>query len=169
MRPIYNKVIGTCASVLMVSCQQDIPMVSLGVDSQYRIERMRKLILRPEFTGEAYRWTMKDSEGADSTVSTEREFIFVAEKPGTYALRLDIIDAQNPVTQEVEINVEEESVAYSRYITEVYEYRPAPGQFVNIMPLYEEGDTEEDMCRKARESISGTNDIMISLGGSSKY
>lgn len=55
MRPIYNKVIGTCASVLMVSCQQDIPMVSLGVDSQYRIERMRKLILRPEFTGEAYR------------------------------------------------------------------------------------------------------------------
>lgn len=94
MRPIYNKVIGTCASVLMVSCQQDIPMVSLGVDSQYRIERMRKLILRPEFTGEAYRWTLKDSEGADSTVSTEREFIFVAEKPGTYALRLDIIDAQ---------------------------------------------------------------------------
>ena len=140
-------------------------MVSLGVDSQYRIERMRKLILRPEFTGEAYRWTLKDSEGADSTVSTEREFIFVAEKPGTYALRLDIIDAQNPVMQEVEINVEEESVAYSRYITEVYEYCPAPGQFVNIMPLYEEGDTEEDMCRKARESISGTNDIMISLGG----
>ena len=169
MRPIYNKVIGTCASVLMVSCQQDIPMVSLGVDSQYRIERMRKLILRPEFTGEAYRWTMKDSGGADSTVSTEREFIFVAEKPGTYALRLDIIDAQNPVTQEVEINVEEESVAYSRYITEVYEYCPAPGQFVNIMPLYEEGDTEEDMCRKARESISGTNDIMISLGGYGGY
>ena len=94
-------------------------MVSLGVDSQYRIERMRKLILRPEFTGEAYRWTMKDSGGADSTVSTEREFIFVAEKPGTYALRLDIIDAQNPVMQEVEINVDEESVAYSRYITEV--------------------------------------------------
>ena len=169
MRPIYNKVIGACASVLMVSCQQDIPMVSLGVDSQYRIERMRKLILRPEFTGEAYRWTMKDSEGADSTVSTEREFIFVAEKPGTYALRLDIIDAQNPVMQEVEINVEEESVAYSRYITEVYEYCPAPGQFVNIMPLYEEGDTEEDMCRKARESISGTNDIMISLGGYGGY
>ena len=82
MRPIYNKVIGTCASVLLASCQQDIPMVSLGVDSQYRIERMRKLILRPEFTGEAYRWTMKDSGGADSTVSTEREFIFVAEKAG---------------------------------------------------------------------------------------
>ena len=97
------------------------------------------------------------------------EFIFVAEKPGTYALRLDIIDAQNPVMQEVEINVEEESVAYSRYITEVYEYCPAPGQFVNIMPLYEEGDTEEDMCRKARESISGTNDIMISLGGYGGY
>lgn len=139
MRPIYNKVIGTCASILMVSCQQDIPMVSLGVDSQYRIERMRKLILRPEFTGEAYRWTMKDSEGADSTVSTEREFIFVAEKPGTYALRLDIIDAQNPVTQEVEINVEEESVAYSRYITEVYEYCPAP-------------DSSSTSCRSMRKA-----------------
>lgn len=83
--------------------------------------------------------------------------------------KFSLIDAQNPVTQEVEINVDEESVAYSRYITEVYEYRPAPGQFVNIMPLYEEGDTEEDMCRKARESISGTNDIMISLGGYGGY
>ena len=154
---------------LLCECGQDIPMVSLGVNSQYRIDRMKKLILHPEFTGDAYRWTMKDRCGQDSLVSTDRDFIFVAATPGTYHLRLDIENASDPVCQEVEIIVEEEAVAYSRYITQVHEYRPAPGQFVGIMPLYEEGDTEEDMRVKAQENISGTNDIMISLGGFGGY
>ena len=37
------------------------------------------------------------------------------------------------------------------------------------MPRYEEGDTYETILQKAEESISGTNDIMISLGGYGGY
>jgi len=62
-----------------------------------------------------------------------------------------------------------EEIEYSPYIARVYEYNPAPGQFVNKMPEYEEGDTYADMTRKAEESISGTNDIMITLGGYGGY
>ena len=31
----------------------------------------------------------------------------------------------------------------SPYMTKVLEFRPAPGQFINELPEYEEGDTEE--------------------------
>ncbi len=30
----------------------------------------------------------------------------------------------------------------------VYTYQPAPGQFVNLLPAYADGDTSDDMCRK---------------------
>jgi hypothetical protein len=63
----------------------------------------------------------------------------------------------------------EEQVAYSPYISRVLEYNPAPGQFVNTMPMYELGDTYETMRRKAEESISGTNNTLISLGAWGGY
>lgn len=55
------------------------------------------------------------------------------------------------------------------YIAKVFEYRPAPGQFVNVLPFYFPGDTEEDMIRKCEESICGTSDVCISLGGFGGY
>jgi hypothetical protein len=155
-------------SLLLSSCKEEIPLVNLGIDDLYAVERMKKLILHPEFPGQ-YEWSMPDTNGNDSLVSTERDYIFVAENPGEYALKLKIIDPVNPVEHVTKIVVWEEQVAYSRYITQVYEYRPAPGQFVNTMPEYVNGDTEETMCKKARESLSGTNDVMVSLGGFGGY
>lgn len=57
----------------------------------------------------------------------------------------------------------------SPYINKVYDYLPAPGQFVNTMPEYEEGDTKEDIIRKAEESITGDEKGMVSLGGYGGY
>ena len=62
-----------------------------------------------------------------------------------------------------------DALAQSPYINKVYEYRPAPGQFVNKMPLYEEGDTEETMAAKATASIANDNQEVISLGGFGGY
>ena len=44
----------------------------------------------------------------------------------------------------------------------VIDYSPAPGQFVNVIPEYEEGDTRETMNAKATKSLC--NGDMISLG-----
>ncbi len=44
----------------------------------------------------------------------------------------------------------------------VIDYSPAPGQFINQIPEYTEGDTPEIMCRKATELLN--NGDMISLG-----
>ena len=57
----------------------------------------------------------------------------------------------------------------SRYISKVYEFVPAPGQFVNKLPDYDKGDTHEDICLKVLEAIGGENSSMISLGGYGGY
>lgn len=57
----------------------------------------------------------------------------------------------------------------SPYVTRVLDYLPAPGQFVNTMPAYEEGDTQETMNRKVLEAIGGNRRGLISLGGYGGY
>lgn len=60
--------------------------------------------------------------------------------------------------------------AVSPYINKVYEYRPAPGQFVNVYPEYESGDDAAAMAEKAGEQLCGDkNPGMISLGGYGGY
>ncbi len=57
----------------------------------------------------------------------------------------------------------------SPYITKVFEYVPAPGQFVNDMPKYEDGDTQEIMNAKVLEAIGNDNRGMITLGSYGGY
>lgn len=58
---------------------------------------------------------------------------------------------------------------FSPYITRVFEYCPAPGQFINQLPKYEVGDTPETMAKKAEVAIARNNGGMISLGGFGGY
>ena len=62
-----------------------------------------------------------------------------------------------------------EPSAQTPYITRVYEYMPAMGQFVNELPKYEEGDNAASMCRKCEQSIANNAGGMISLGGWGGY
>ena len=57
----------------------------------------------------------------------------------------------------------------SPYISRVYEYLPAVGQFVNVLPKYEEGDDAESMCRKCEQAIANNAGGMICLGGWGGY
>lgn len=60
-------------------------------------------------------------------------------------------------------------MAQSPYISRVFEYLPAPSQFVNELPYYDEGDTAEDMARKAEECIANDERVLISLGSYGGY
>ena len=57
----------------------------------------------------------------------------------------------------------------SRYIAAVDEYVPAPGQFVNVIPLYEDGDDNEAMVRKCTDAIARNKGGMVSLGAWGGY
>ena len=152
------------AGLMLPACDRDIPMVNLGIDDVYYIRRMCKLDLHPALTGERYEWRVNGS-----VVSRERDYIFLARNEGDYTINIRIIDSETPYDFTFDVHVLHEEIEYSPYISRVYEYCPAPGQFVNEMPRYEDGDTYESILQKAEESISGTNDIMISLGGYGGY
>lgn len=161
-------------------------MVNLGIEDTYAIERMRTLILHPEYEGEHYAWRM-----GDKVISTERDLIFCAADTGTYYLRFDLYSSKlqqsdlqpqgrstgaadlqglcPTLSHHFVVKVFDEEVAYSPYISKVLEYNPAPGQFVNTMPLYEKGDTYATMLQKVEESIAGTNRTLISLGAWGGY
>ena len=52
----------------------------------------------------------------------------------------------------------------SQYIYKVVDYSPAPGQFVNTMPAYEEGDDAAKMAQKCTESLADNKRVLITLG-----
>ncbi len=157
------------SGIFLISCQREDVLVGLGIDDVYSIERMTTLVLHPEYTGDAYVWTMLLDDGRDSIVGTERDYIFCAADTGTYYLHLEIVDEENPVSHDIKIVVWQEQVAYSRYISKVYEYRPAPGQFVNVLPQYDAGNSAADMALKAQNAIANNAHGMISLGAFGGY
>lgn len=154
-------------ALLLSACQTGEQTISLGLRDTYIVARMQKEGLFPAFSGEAYEWTMLLADGRDSLVSTERNYIFLQSKPGTYNMRFRIIDPIHYVNEKITFVVVDEQVAYSSTIARVYEYCPAPGQFVNTMPEYTDGDTAEDMRRKAEEYL--TKNTMVSLGAWGGY
>lgn len=166
MKTVSWKILSYTAAVtaLLSGCTADVPMVSLGIDDTYYVYRMQKLPLESALTGAEYRWTVNGE-----TVSESRRYIFLAADEGVYDMTFDIIDADTPYHYEFTVSVMHEEIEYSPYISRVYEYCPAPGQFINEMPQWEEGNTYADILKKCEESISGTNDIMISLGGYGGY
>lgn len=62
------------------------------------------------------------------------------------------------------------AAANNPYIHKVYEYRPAPGQYVNVIPEYEAGDTHASMVAKCEEYLKGTaRGYLVSLGAYGGY
>ncbi len=59
--------------------------------------------------------------------------------------------------------------AQSPYVYRVLEYMPAPGQFVNLLPEYEEGDNTNMMRLKAEEYIADDARVLLSLGSWGGY
>ncbi len=155
--------------MFIAACSDSVPMLNLGIDSEYYVTRMTKLPLESAFTGSEYLWTLHKEDGTDSILSKDRKMIFIEAAEGVYNISFDIFDNNTPYHHDFTVNVLHEEVEYSPYISKVWEYNPAPGQFINEMPKYEPGDTYADILQKAEESISGTNSTLVSLGAYGGY
>ena len=57
----------------------------------------------------------------------------------------------------------------SPYMARVYDFVPAPGQFVNVLPAYTEGDTQDSINAKVEAELCGTLSGMVSLGSYGGY
>ena len=57
----------------------------------------------------------------------------------------------------------------SPYIAHVYDFMPAPGQFVNDKPAYQPGDTKADILAKLETALVGKTNATVSLGSFGGY
>ncbi len=91
--------------------------------------------------------------------------MFVAAKEGEY--QLQVTDGE--IKSTMKVIVKKSASKQTPYISKVFDYLPAPGQFVNVLPEYTEGNTHEDMVKKANEWLVGEDAWMITLGGWGGY
>ncbi len=57
----------------------------------------------------------------------------------------------------------------SPYIAHVYDYLPAPGQFVNVFPAYKPGYTQDSINAQLENSLCGGVNGSVSLGSYGGY
>lgn len=112
---------------------------------------------------ENIKWEVLDAPSDLYRLSSanSRTAMFVAAKTGEYSVQV----TDREIKSVIKITVKKSEKQLSSYISKVFDYLPAPGQFVNKLPEYTEGDTHADMVRKANEWLVGEDAWMITLGG----
>lgn len=91
--------------------------------------------------------------------------LFSAVTRGSYKLKV----SSGNLVDTLLVTVRQPDLAPSPYIKSVFDYLPAPGQFVNELPKYNAGDTYETMVAKAGKELIGEEANMITLGGWGGY
>lgn len=100
---------------------------------------------------------------------TSQKPLFVAAVSGDYKLKLLISDKGEVSEKDVVVTVNNESKAYKYYINKVYDFKPAPGQFVNDLPPANSGDSYETILRRTNDYLAKEQGTLISLGGFGGY
>lgn len=137
-------------------------------DGGFSVARCRVLSVGTSLADTAG-WDLRWSIG-DSLISTEKILRFISLTAGRkdVTLRATAPDGQLH-TVAFAINVTQEPGGYSPYVASVPDFRPAPGQFVNELPLYEAGNTQSDMNAKVLAALGGNRQGLVSLGGYGGY
>jgi PKD repeat protein len=161
-------------SVIMSSCSKKIdiiptpepaegPVIDIVIpDGGFTADNLKWLTIKAAVTGDsattAFTWTI----GQD-TIARTRDLVYVFKTAGTYTLTLTAGNQQASSKKDVQVKVTGKT--YQDNFFKILEYFPAPGQFVNKMPAYEEGDNDAAMAAKAQAELKLDAGGMISLGG----
>lgn len=118
-----------------------------------------------------YNWTAKNvsSENYSLANSTSKEALFAAAEIGMYEFEVIITDKGNIQKQTIKVLVSAETKELKSYIAKVFEFKPAPGQFINDLPAANDGDTTEKVLSRANSYLAKKNGDLISLGAFGGY
>ncbi|UWY30524.1 cell surface protein [Flavobacterium sp. TR2] len=131
----------------------------------YTIERFKVLNIATALPATAkLTWSVKDS-----IISEAADLDFISPFQKNYPLTLKVEMNGEIKIYSSAINVTKETGTYSKYISNVFDFRPAVGQFTNGIPEYVSGNTVSSMIAAAKKAIVGSNTTMISLGGFGGY
>jgi len=143
---------------------EDLLPVEVLKDS-YTIDRFKVLNITTELPNTAKLiWSINDS-----IISESADLDFISPFEKNYPLTLKVeLNGETKIYTSL-INVLKETKAYSKYISNVLDFRPGVGQFTNEIPQYVAGNTEANIINVAKKAIVGSNTSMISLGGFGGY
>lgn len=154
-----------------IACESDKEEVPGSIDpaeilkENYTIDRFKVLSIVPKLPANAQlTWSINDS-----VISQNTELDFISPYQKNYPLTLKLTTNGVVKTYTSLISVTKESANYSKYISNVFDFRPAVGQFTNGIPEYLPGNTEANLISAAKKAIVGPNSSMISLGGFGGY
>lgn len=112
------------------------------------------------------KWTVVTAPGALYRLAANNSTaLFTAVDKGDYKISVSSGDLSDTLL----VTVKPAAQAPSPYIAKVFDYLPAPGQFVNEMPKYAAGDTYETMLAKVEKELKGEDASVITLGGWGGY
>ncbi|MCV9929736.1 cell surface protein [Flavobacterium sp. LS1R49] len=131
----------------------------------YTIDRFKVLNIIPNLSvNSKLTWSVNDS-----VISQSSQLDFISPYQKSYPLTLKVETNGAVKTYQSSIKVTKEAANYSKYISNVFDFRPAVGQFTNGIPEYLPGNTEANLINAAKKAIVGANTNMISLGGFGGY
>lgn len=151
----------------MTACSEDevaAPEIAITEPTGgFAIDKMQWLRIQPQLKSSqdiTYSWLI---DGKESSTTANFENVFATA--GTYTIQFTAKNAGGETTKTFMVTVTEQT--YSNKITKVFEYLPAPGQFINVLPLATIDDTAETMRVKAEQKLTANS--MITLGGFGGY
>ena len=169
----YSKILLTALSFALIqSCSDDENIIETNPDNatlqaSYDAARLKIVSIEPTVSGfenATYTWKL-----GNEIIGNEKTLGFVSDKVGAYDLMLEIKSGTSTKTVKTKVNVTQETATYSKYISQVFDYLPAVGQFTNKLPAYVDGDTQTEMTAKAGKALVGEKSTMITLGGYGGY
>lgn len=119
-------------------------------------------------THASYLWHMESAPDSLFVLqdSTSARALFAAITPGVYHITLNATDNGQHYIRSYQVSVSAAPTVCSPYIAEVYDFNPAPGQFINEIPAYVKGNSKADMIAACRKALVGKEKgDLISLGG----
>lgn len=145
-----------------------------GEINEFTTQRFTILTVPANTTASAdatYNWSVTNapSENYSLANSTTKEPLFAAAETGVYELSLAINDKGSLQTKKITITVTKEAKELKTFIAKVFEFKPAPGQFVNDLPVANDSDTADRVLQRANSYLAKKNGDLISLGAFGGY
>lgn len=142
--------------------------------NEFKIQRFTILTVSAKTNASAeatYNWAPENvtSENYSLVNTTSKEALFAATAEGTYEFKVVITDKGTTQTKKVVISVTKETKELKSYIAKVFEFKPAPGQFVNDLPVANDGDSADRVLTRANSYLAKKDGDLISLGAFGGY
>lgn len=172
----------TSISILLFNCskddsalnnqEQETPQGPLQLLNHYTVDTSTWLDITPSlknFTNPSVTWTqLKHNLNDQQILLSDNETLnFITLEPGKYNIQIKVLDQGSELEQTFVIEVLQKN--FKSHITQVFDFMPSYGQFVNQYPKYEIGDTKASMIHKAQVLLSKPKADLVSLGGFGGY